>query len=199
VERWCRLLAHHGIRCDVGDLRLTRPSPLEERHVGSVVVHPGAASTGRRWPPDRFAAVIRVLRTHGVDVVLTGSSAEADLCSQIRDLAGEVRITSLAGSTDLEGLCCLIASARAVVSNDTGVAHLATAFGVASVTLFGPTSPERWGPPTAPIHRCLWAGREGDPHADELDPGLAAITVDEVTAAVVEVLRAAESTCPEVG
>jgi ADP-heptose:LPS heptosyltransferase len=189
IERWCRLLGHHDIICDVTDLDLERPAPIDVSHVGAVVVHPGAASTGRRWPAERFAQVVRSIRARGIAVVLTGSSAEEPLCSTVRDLAGASNgVTSLAGSTDLEGLCALVASARAVLSNDTGIAHVAAAFAVPSITIFGPTSPQRWGPPNRLLHRCLWAGREGDPHAAELDAGLAAITVEQVLDVVEEVL-----------
>jgi ADP-heptose:LPS heptosyltransferase len=189
IERWCRLLGHHAIDCDVTDLLLERPDPTDVSHVGAVVVHPGAASAGRRWPAERFARVIRSICARGVAVTLTGSSAESELCSTVLDLAGAPDgVTSLAGATDLEGLCALVASARAVLSNDTGIAHVAAAFAVPSITIFGPTSPQRWGPPNRSLHRCLWAGREGDPHAAELDPGLAAITVEQVLDAIDEVL-----------
>jgi len=67
-----------------------------------------------------------------------------------------------------------------VVCGDTGVAHLATAFATPSVVLFGPTPPDRWGPVTDGPHRVLWAGREGDPHAADADPGLVEIPVDAV-------------------
>jgi ADP-heptose:LPS heptosyltransferase len=60
------------------------------------------------------------------------------------------------------------------------VAHLATAYGVASVVLFGPTAPAEWGPPPGRAHRGLWAGRRGDPHGATPDPGLLAIRVDDV-------------------
>ena len=62
-----------------------------------------------------------------------------------------------------------------LLSGDTGVAHLATAFGTPSVTLFGPVSPALWGPRVDPhLHRVLWrpAGRDrrpGDPHGDDVD------------------------------
>ncbi len=194
IARWCRLLAHYDIACDPDDLVLDRPPAPDTDHRGTdrggaVVVHPGAASAGRRWPTDRFADVVRSIVARGVCVVLTGSPAEADLCETVRDLAGAPDgVTSLAGRTDLDELCALVASARAVVSNDTGVAHVAAAFAVPSVTIFGPTSPQRWGPPNRSLHRCLWAGREGDPHATTLDPGLAAITVEQVIAAVDDLL-----------
>jgi ADP-heptose:LPS heptosyltransferase len=72
-----------------------------------------------------------------------------------------------------------------VVCGDTGVAHLATAYRVPSVVLFGPTPPQEWGPPPdRPWHTVLWAGGRGDPHAAEPDPGLLAIEVADVLAAL---------------
>jgi ADP-heptose:LPS heptosyltransferase len=90
-------------------------------------------------------------------------------------------VTVLAGETDLLGLAATIAHAGRVVCGDTGVAHLATAYGTPSVVLFGPTPPSEWGPPPdRPRHQALWAGGRGDPHADTPDPGLLAITVQDV-------------------
>jgi ADP-heptose:LPS heptosyltransferase len=54
-----------------------------------------------------------------------------------------------------------------------------------SVVLFGPTPPAEWGPPASrPWHRALWAGRRGDPHAAEPDPGLLELGPDAVQAAL---------------
>jgi ADP-heptose:LPS heptosyltransferase len=78
-----------------------------------------------------------------------------------------------------------VAAARVVVSGDTGVAHLATAYRRPSVVLFGPVSPALWGPPRRSQHVALWHGDgAGDPWGAELDPALARITVDEVVAAL---------------
>jgi ADP-heptose:LPS heptosyltransferase len=80
-------------------------------------------------------------------------------------------------------LAAPVAAARAVICPDTGVAHLATALGTPSVVLFGPVPPSEWGPPPdRPQHVALWAGRRGDPHAGEPDPGLLALTPGEVVA-----------------
>jgi ADP-heptose:LPS heptosyltransferase len=71
------------------------------------------------------------------------------------------------------------------VCGDTGVAHLATAFGTPSVVLFGPTPPSEWGPPpNRPRHQVLWAGRRGDPHGQSPDAGLLAIEVPDVLGAL---------------
>jgi ADP-heptose:LPS heptosyltransferase len=203
IDRWCRLLTHFGIAADRNDLQLRYSRDVLPDGVdGSIVVHPGAAAPGRRWPAARFARVIEVLLDAGHRVVLTGSPAERTLCGRIHELVTEPvpdrarQLLDLSGKTDLEQLCALVGSGQALLSNDTGVSHLATAFGVASVTLFGPTSPAVWGPPEHPRHRAIWKGRTGDPHTSALDPGLAAIGVEEVLEAVGAVLRVGSETGP---
>ena len=62
-----------------------------------------------------------------------------------------------------------------------------TALGTPSVLLFGPTSPARWGPPPdRSQHITLWAGIEGDPHAEVTSDGLLRIAVTEVLAALAQ-------------
>jgi ADP-heptose:LPS heptosyltransferase len=154
------------------------------------VVHPGAAATGRRWPAGRFAVVARALAHEGHRVVITGTPAERPLARRIAAQAGLPPASVL--DTDLAGLAAVIASARAVISNDTGTSHLATAYGTPSVTLFGPVSPALWGPPPdRPCHVALWhgtGGRPGDAHGTETDPRLLRISVEEVLDAAARVL-----------
>jgi ADP-heptose:LPS heptosyltransferase len=180
AARWCRMLTAHGIPCDPGDLALRLPRvPLDVR--GATLVHPGAAAAGRRWPWRRFAAVARHERAAGRAVVVTGSPGERALARRLAAAAGLPDAAVLAGRTSLLELASAVATAGRVVCGDTGVGHLATALGTPSVVLFGPVPPAEWGPPPDPRHRPVWRGRRGDPHAETLDPGLAAITVDDVT------------------
>jgi ADP-heptose:LPS heptosyltransferase len=184
VARWCRLLEESGIPADPGALELPPPSVAAPVAPGGTVIHPGAASPARRWPPERWAAVARAELEAGRRVIVTGSAAERDLAAAIARDAGDAAIV-LAGETDLLGLAATVAGAGRVVCGDTGVAHLATAFGTASVVLFGPTPPSEWGPPPdRPQHQVLWAGTRGDPHAPRPDPGLLAIGVDDVLGAL---------------
>jgi len=126
-------------------------------------------------------------------VRVTGSAAERDLASRVARQAGLPEEHVLAGQTTLDALAALTASARLVVSGDTGMSHLASAYARPSVTLFGPVSPSEWGPPRHPRHQALWKaapGYRGDPHASRTDPALSAMTVDAVYEAATVALRA---------
>ena len=220
VDRWCRLVTSAGGTCAREDLRLDAPAS-RGRHV---VVHPGAAAGSRRWPADRFAAVVRGLAASGRDVVVTGGPDERELVARVVAEASEARsaagdgpsgdgpaadgttgtVTGAAGTLDLPALADVVGTARLVVCGDTGVAHLATAFATPSVVLFGPTPPSAWGPAVDPdLHAVLWHGADaepahrGDPHGADLDPALDRVTVDEVVAAARSLLASSGEDAPE--
>jgi hypothetical protein len=191
VRRWCRMLAHYGPAADPADLSLAVPAAAVAR--GVTIVHPGAKSPARRWPVDRFAAVARRLAAAGHRVLVTGSSAEQPLAVRVAALAGLPGDAVLAGRTGLGDLAALVAHARLLVSGDTGIAHLATAYRTPSVVLFGPMSPARWGPPARPYHRAIWHGTKaepGDAPGPAVHPALLRIGVDEVLAAASDVEQA---------
>jgi ADP-heptose:LPS heptosyltransferase len=139
--------------------------------------------------------VARSERSRGREVVVTGGPLELQLARQLARLAHLPRGRVYAGD-DLLLLASVVGAADRVVSGDTGVAHLATALRRPSVTLFGPVSPALWGPPPDPRHRVIWAGRTGDPHAARTDPGLLAISPEQVIAALRELDDATGATSP---
>ncbi|MCT2583493.1 glycosyltransferase family 9 protein [Actinophytocola gossypii] len=185
--RWCRLLEWYGIPADPADLALERPA-VASVAPGAVVVHPGASVPPRRWPADRFAEVAAKLAAAGHRVVVTGSGEERELASAVAAGAGLPDGAVLAGRLGLAELAALVADAALVVSGDTGAGHLATAYGTPSVLLFGPTPPDRWGPPDGP-HAVLWAGVLGDPFGDTVHEGLLALTPADALAAAGRVTR----------
>ncbi|MBF6208200.1 glycosyltransferase family 9 protein [Streptomyces gardneri] len=187
VERWCRLLEYGGIGADPTALLL--PAPPEPAESNVVVIHPGAAYPARRWPSERFARVARELSGDGHRVVITGTAGEMRLANAVAEKAGLPPSAVYAGRTGLADLAALVAHAALVVCGDTGVGHLATAFGTPSVLLFGPTPPHRWGPPAAARHHVtLWAGEAGDPNTDHPHPGLLMVRPEQVLTAATGLL-----------
>jgi heptosyltransferase II len=120
------------------------------------VFAPGAEyGPAKCWPPEHYAALARTLyQQHQQPVLLLGSGKEAALCEQISQQApGVCRV--LAGKTTLIDAMALIAGARGMVSNDSGLMHVAAALGVPQAAVFGSTSPEHT-PPLSAKARVLW-------------------------------------------
>jgi ADP-heptose:LPS heptosyltransferase len=105
--------------------------------VPSAIVHPAATTTAKTWPAERFLQVARWLEASGTQVVVIGSGAD-DL-SRFRAF----RVLSGAPLSDIQSL---MARAVLFVGNDSGPAHMAAAFGIPSVVLFGASDPGVWGP-----------------------------------------------------
>jgi ADP-heptose:LPS heptosyltransferase len=185
VNRWCRLLQESGIPADPDRLELNPPPRAAITDRGATILHPGAGSEARRWPVERWAQVARHEARSGRRVIITGDLGERSGGLMLAALAKLDASCVYAGLTDLVELASLVAGAGRLLAGDTGIAHLATAVGTPSLLLFGPTSPELWGPPSGRrAHRVIWKGRSGDPHANTPDPGLLAITVEEVLEAL---------------
>jgi ADP-heptose:LPS heptosyltransferase len=179
VQRWTRLLSTEGIPADSSALQLARPTQ-PPAFSDAVIVHPGASAEARRWPVDRFGQVAEALSASGHHVVVTGSAAERTRALTVAQRAGLDQDSVLAGDLDLGGMAALVASARLVISGDTGIAHLATAYATPSVLLFGPTSPRQWGPPAGGPFTVIWRGFTGNPHGRWADPALLEIGSEEV-------------------
>lgn len=121
---------------------------------------PGAEyGPAKCWPAAHYAELARSLHArYGLPVLLLGSAKEAALCESIAAMApGACRV--MAGRTSLQDAMALIAGARGLVSNDSGLMHVAAAFGVPQVAVFGSTSPEHT-PPLNPKARVLWLKEE---------------------------------------
>jgi heptosyltransferase-2 len=122
----------------------------------ALVVAPGAEyGPAKRWPERHLAEVItRVDRP----VVLLGSPKERALCEAIVALLHErvrTRVHNLAGQTTLTQALALVAGAHRVLSNDSGVMHMAAGLGVAQVAVFGSSSPLHT-PPLNARARVIW-------------------------------------------
>ena len=138
---------------------------------GYVVMAPGAEyGPAKRWP--HFGALAALLDR---PVVLLGSGKEAGLCQAIAEQAPD-RCRNLAGATSLMEAFALIAGAGHVVSNDSGLMHVAAAFGVPQVALFGSSSPLHT-PPLNGRAEVVWLKQDPEePHA----PGVERDAVGEL-------------------
>ena len=129
---------------------------------GYSVFAPGAEyGPAKRWPPAHFAALARQLGTPGVaPVVLLGSGKEQALCDEIAALAPD-HCLNLAGKTTLAQALSVISASKNVVSNDSGLMHVAAAFGVRQAALFGSSSPLHT-PPLNDLAAVLWLKNDPD-------------------------------------
>ena len=109
---------------------------------GYHVFAPGAEyGPAKRWPAAHFSALARQL---ALPVVLLGSGKEFALCEEIAAPvnAGQPgKCLNLAGKTSLTHAFSAIAATKSIISNDSGLMHVAAAFGVRQVALFGSSSP----------------------------------------------------------
>jgi len=101
----------------------------------------------KRWPLESFAALADALvARHAAAVVFTGQGAqERELVREARSRMREPSIDAC-DRLSVPELVALLESCRFVVSNDTSVVHVAAAVGTPVVALFGPTSPQQYGP-----------------------------------------------------
>ena len=104
---------------------------------GHAVLHPFASSPEKTWRADRFLAIAEHLKQSGTDPVFIGGSGD-DL-SPFRDFR------TVPGAP-LAEIKRLLGTASVFVGNDSGPAHMAAAFGLPVVAIFGASDPEIWGP-----------------------------------------------------
>jgi ADP-heptose:LPS heptosyltransferase len=136
-------------------------------HPGKYVcLHPGARDPKRRWPSRNFAAAGDYLVSQGYTVVLTGSADEKSLLKETADQMKYPVINTIAqlDHVSLGGLAAIIGHSRLLISNDTGVSHIASALRIPSVVIFSPFSDQRrWAPLNASLHRVVAFEKAMDP------------------------------------
>lgn len=153
------------------------------------LIAPGSGWSGKNWLPERFGEVAEWLaNAKDFQVAWVGGSGEASLVPADRAID-----FNWIGKTPLPLLAAVLARADLYVGNDGGLLHLAAALDVPTVSIWGPTSPGKWGP-KGPLHRqirkvercegCIyWDYRETCRHDHAC---MQAVAVQEVQAAINE-------------
>lgn len=114
-----------------------------------IAIHPGARQDYIRWPKEGFAKVAdRLIKDHGVKVILIGSESERGLVEAVASLMEEKPVFAVGLS--LTGLVSVIKRCALFIGNSTGPMHIAAGSGVPVVAIFGPAHPldsfKEWGP-----------------------------------------------------
>lgn len=126
-----------------------------------VCIHPGSRGMWRQWPPAYFAMVADICAESGMDIVVTGTADERDIA---REVIGHLHHPAIdvTGLTSVGAMGVLLRDASLLVSNCTGVAHMAAALRTPSVVISMDGEPYRWGALDHRLHRTIdWtAGAE---------------------------------------
>jgi ADP-heptose:LPS heptosyltransferase len=116
----------------------------------SINVNASELSLERRWPGGNFVALLEALAQHSqVRLVLVGSPDERSYVESVYaglQPATRAACINLAGKQTLDEFLALLSLSNACISNDSGPLHIAAAFGVPTVSFFGPESPLLYGP-----------------------------------------------------
>ena len=113
---------------------------------GYVAIHPGSGSPGKNWPAEAFAHLVRAVTPNRPWLLILGPAEEGS-GERLRRLPGAVVAESLSARV----VGCLLSHAAVYVGNDSGMSHLAAAWGAPSVVLFGPSDPQQWAPRGADV------------------------------------------------
>lgn len=146
TDYYCQLLSRLGVV--VGEEQLLLACTEEEQQWAAatlesdnvIAINPGAAyGSAKRWLPERFAEVADALASrYGATIVLTGGPGEKEIGCDIAAAMSAPSI-NMVGKTTVRQMMALLAHCRLLISNDSGPMHVASAFSVPIVAVFGST------------------------------------------------------------
>ncbi|GAB2692145.1 glycosyltransferase family 9 protein [Mucilaginibacter koreensis] len=153
-ERHIQLMEFLGISSQGNALEF-RVTPSDEAEYAAlnlpiqpqqyVCIHPGSRGAWRQWPTQHFAALADYAAEQGYQPVITGTAGEQPIIDEVMGYMKHQAINT-AGITTLGAVGVLIKNARALISNCTGVSHMASAFKTPSVVISMDGEPGRWAP-----------------------------------------------------
>jgi heptosyltransferase-2 len=159
------------------------------------VLAPGAEyGPAKRWPLENFVQIAIQEQSKGIHPVILGSPGDLEAGEIIEEQCklAHVEVINLVGKTHLLQAIHIISSAKFVLSNDSGLMHIAAALRRPQVAVFGSSSPLHT-PPLSPLAKVLWLGLECAPCFERTCPlghykCLKELTVQQVEAGIQQVL-----------
>ncbi len=126
-------------------------------------IAPGARGEMKKWGKDKYSFLAKSLsRDLPAKILLVGDGSDQNLIEDIRDYTGEERAIP-AVNLPFNKLMPLIEKCELFISNDSGPMHLASALGVPTIGIFGPTSPNLGFTPSGLKNEIFWKGVECSP------------------------------------
>ncbi|HUQ67048.1 MAG TPA: glycosyltransferase family 9 protein [Flavitalea sp.] len=169
VLRHLSLMKHLGIETTGEELEFPVTSKDEDDLMNSfelpdnhfICVHAGSRGAYRQWPTGYFAGVADQCMEYGYNIVLTGTKEELPV---VYSVAEKMKYKPLiaAGSTNLGAMAALLKHSGGLISNCTGVSHVASALNIKSVIISMDGEPERWAPLNKELHTIVDWTRKPD-------------------------------------
>jgi len=174
IKRHQVLMAHLGIALAGNELEFPLTVKDQEEFEGLdlslcarhyVCIHPGSRGGWRQWPPAYFALLADYCAEKGLNIVITGTADEIDITREVIKCLHYPAI-DLTGRTTMGAMGVLLRNAFLLISNCTGVSHMAAALRTPSVIISMDGEAHRWAPLDRRLHRTIdWTGH---PRIDEV-------------------------------
>ncbi|MDH4199227.1 MAG: lipopolysaccharide heptosyltransferase II, partial [Spirochaetia bacterium] len=123
--------------------------PVEKFARKTMGINPGATyGSAKRWNPDKFAKAAAAF-ARDYDIVIFGGEKERDIAAEVEKNLKKLNVfnyTNLAGKTTVEELCAKIGALSLFITNDSGPMHVAAAYQIPTVAIFGPTKYKETSP-----------------------------------------------------
>ncbi|OSS43024.1 ADP-heptose--lipooligosaccharide heptosyltransferase 2 [Desulfurella amilsii] len=105
-----------------------------------VVINPLSAWSTKRWPKEYYKELALMLEQNGYLVLLIGTQKDINIGEYIK--SNKKNIVNLMGQTNIKELFAVISKANLLISNDSAPVHIASAYNIPTIEIYGPTSPE---------------------------------------------------------
>jgi lipopolysaccharide heptosyltransferase II len=142
------------------------PSPMRVALFPGGGSNPGMELTAKRWPLERYRELARrLVHELGAEIILIGGPDDVALNERLLEGVPAGAIIDLAGKTSIGQLAAQLERCALFIGNDSSPMHLAAAVGIPVIAIFGPTSPQEYGPYPLddPRHKALWHHPTGRP------------------------------------